>query len=258
MAAMSIAFMAMLGSMILLQLYLQNVRGMSPLSTGLLVAPGGLAMGLLGPRVGRVYDARGSRVLVDPRRDRPRSRAMTGFAFVGAAHADLDDPGRPRGADDQPRRAVHAAVHDGPRRAAPAPVLPRQLAARHGPAGRRCHGHGAGRDDHVQPLRHPASPTAPPPTRPRSVACTGPSPSRRLLCVVVLGAGALPALARSGPTRPRPSTSRSTSSCPPARRPRSSASPGGRSSASAGRRRAASAAGCGPARRAPAPARAGR
>ena len=37
-AAMAIAFMAMLGSMILLQLYLQNVRGMSPLATGLLVA----------------------------------------------------------------------------------------------------------------------------------------------------------------------------------------------------------------------------
>ena len=63
---MSIAFMAMLGSMILLQLYLQNVRGMSPLATGMLVMPGGLAMGLLGPRVGRVYDARGSRILVLP------------------------------------------------------------------------------------------------------------------------------------------------------------------------------------------------
>jgi len=63
---MAIAFMAMLGSMILLQLYLQTVRGMSPLATGLLVMPGGLAMGLLGPRVGRVYDAHGARVLVIP------------------------------------------------------------------------------------------------------------------------------------------------------------------------------------------------
>ena len=72
--AMSVAFMAMLGSMILLQLYLQNVRGLSPLSTGLLVAPGGLAMGLLGPRVGRVYDAHGSRVLVIPGRSASRSR----------------------------------------------------------------------------------------------------------------------------------------------------------------------------------------
>ncbi len=64
--AMAIAFMAMLGSMILLQLYLQNVRGMSPLTTGLMVMPGGLAMGLLGPRVGRIYDAHGARVLMLP------------------------------------------------------------------------------------------------------------------------------------------------------------------------------------------------
>jgi DHA2 family lincomycin resistance protein-like MFS transporter len=63
---MAVAFMGMLGSMILLQLYLQNVRGMSPLATGMLVMPGGLAMGLLGPRVGRVYDTHGARVLVIP------------------------------------------------------------------------------------------------------------------------------------------------------------------------------------------------
>jgi MFS transporter, DHA2 family, lincomycin resistance protein len=83
MAAMSIAFMAMLGSMILLQLYLQNVRGMSPLATGLLVAPGGLAMGLLGPRVGKVYDEQGSRILVIPGAIGILA-AMTAFAFVAA------------------------------------------------------------------------------------------------------------------------------------------------------------------------------
>lgn len=63
---MSVAFMAMLGSMILLPLYLQNVRELSPLQTGLLVMPGGLAMGLLGPTVGRVFDRFGGRVLVIP------------------------------------------------------------------------------------------------------------------------------------------------------------------------------------------------
>ena len=63
---MSVAFMAMLGSMILLPLYLQDVRGLSPLETGLLVMPGGLAMGLLGPRVGKVFDRLGGRVLVIP------------------------------------------------------------------------------------------------------------------------------------------------------------------------------------------------
>lgn len=63
---MSVAFMAMLGSMILLPLYLQNVRELSALQTGLLVMPGGLAMGLLGPTVGRLFDRFGGRVLVIP------------------------------------------------------------------------------------------------------------------------------------------------------------------------------------------------
>lgn len=63
---MSLAFMAMMGSMILLPLYLQNVRPLSPLETGLLVMPGGLAMGLLGPTVGRIFDRFGGRVLVIP------------------------------------------------------------------------------------------------------------------------------------------------------------------------------------------------
>ncbi|MBF6414139.1 MDR family MFS transporter [Nocardia cyriacigeorgica] len=63
---MSIAFLAMLGSMILLPLYLQNLRGLSPLSTGLLVMPGGMAMGLLGPTIGRLFDRFGGRVLVIP------------------------------------------------------------------------------------------------------------------------------------------------------------------------------------------------
>ncbi len=63
---MAVAFMAMMGSMILLPLYLQNVRALSALQTGLLVMPGGLAMGLLGPAVGRVFDKFGGRVLIIP------------------------------------------------------------------------------------------------------------------------------------------------------------------------------------------------
>ncbi|WP_183094484.1 MDR family MFS transporter [Nocardioides stalactiti] len=63
---MSAAFMAFLGSMILLPLYLQNIRDLTELQTGLLVMPGGLAMGLLGPQVGKLYDRFGSRPLVIP------------------------------------------------------------------------------------------------------------------------------------------------------------------------------------------------
>ncbi len=62
----SVSFLAMMGAMILLPLYLQDLRGLSPLQTGLLVAPGGLAMGLLGPRVGRAFDRFGARPLVIP------------------------------------------------------------------------------------------------------------------------------------------------------------------------------------------------
>jgi len=63
---MAAAFMAMLGLMILLPLYLQDVRGESTLMTGLLLMPGGLAMGVLGPTVGRLFDSYGARVLVIP------------------------------------------------------------------------------------------------------------------------------------------------------------------------------------------------
>ncbi|MEZ0581174.1 MDR family MFS transporter [Nocardioides sp. MH1] len=65
---MAAGFMAFLGSMILLPLYLQNplIRDLSPLQTGLMVMPGGLTMGLLGPQVGKLYDRFGSRPLVIP------------------------------------------------------------------------------------------------------------------------------------------------------------------------------------------------
>lgn len=63
---LSVSFLAMLGAMILLPLYLQDVRGLSPLKTGLLVMPGGVAMGLLGPRVGAWFDKHGSKPLIIP------------------------------------------------------------------------------------------------------------------------------------------------------------------------------------------------
>lgn len=63
---MVVAFMGFLGSMVLLPFYLQDARGLSTLQTGLMMMPGGLAMGLLGPRVGRVFDRVGGRPLVIP------------------------------------------------------------------------------------------------------------------------------------------------------------------------------------------------
>jgi DHA2 family lincomycin resistance protein-like MFS transporter len=61
-----VAFLALLGSAILLPIYLQNVLHASPLVTGLLVLPGGVLMGVLGPFVGRAYDRFGPRALLLP------------------------------------------------------------------------------------------------------------------------------------------------------------------------------------------------
>lgn len=65
-AVMAVSFMAMLGVMILLPLYLQEVHEYSTLTTGLLLMPGAAAMGLLGPTVGRLFDRFGARALVVP------------------------------------------------------------------------------------------------------------------------------------------------------------------------------------------------
>ncbi len=83
---MSAAFMAFLGTMILLPLYLQDLRGLSAMQTGALVMPGGIAMGLLGPRVGHLYDKFGSRPLVIP-------GSIVMVAALGAlSRVDADTP----------------------------------------------------------------------------------------------------------------------------------------------------------------------
>src|ERR1700733_5356411 len=63
---MAIMMMALFGTIILLPIYLQNVLGLSTLQTGLLLLPGGLLMGLLGPLVGRLYDKVGPIRLLVP------------------------------------------------------------------------------------------------------------------------------------------------------------------------------------------------
>ncbi|ADD45151.1 MDR family MFS transporter [Stackebrandtia nassauensis] len=54
------------GTVILLPIYTQKVLELSPLFTGLLLLPGGLVMGLMGPIVGRIFDRFGPRVLLVP------------------------------------------------------------------------------------------------------------------------------------------------------------------------------------------------
>ncbi|QYN33619.1 DHA2 family efflux MFS transporter permease subunit [Pseudonocardia sp. DSM 110487] len=56
----------LLGTAVLLPIYLQSVLVLEPLTTGLLLLPGGLLMGLLGPVVGRLYDRFGARALLVP------------------------------------------------------------------------------------------------------------------------------------------------------------------------------------------------
>ncbi len=63
---MASMMMALFGTIILLPIYLQNVLGLNTLQTGLLLLPGGLLMGLLGPRVGRLYDKVGPIRLLVP------------------------------------------------------------------------------------------------------------------------------------------------------------------------------------------------
>jgi MFS transporter, DHA2 family, lincomycin resistance protein len=61
-----ISMATLFGSLILLPIYLQNVLDLTTLQTGLVVLPGGLAMGLSGPFIGRIFDRVGPRPLVIP------------------------------------------------------------------------------------------------------------------------------------------------------------------------------------------------
>ena len=65
-ATMAIAMMALFGMIILMPIYLVRVLGLNTLQTGLLLLPGSLLMGLLGPTVGRLYDKYGTTRLLVP------------------------------------------------------------------------------------------------------------------------------------------------------------------------------------------------
>ncbi|NRF93518.1 DHA2 family efflux MFS transporter permease subunit [Paenibacillus frigoriresistens] len=55
--------LTMFGGMILLPIYLQNIRGFTPLQSGLLMLPGALLMGVMSPISGALFDRIGARPL---------------------------------------------------------------------------------------------------------------------------------------------------------------------------------------------------
>ncbi|HQA31869.1 MAG TPA: MDR family MFS transporter [Propioniciclava tarda] len=63
---MALSMMGLFGTIITLPLLLQRAFAMTPLQVGLMMLPGGLLMGVLGPIVGRLYDRVGPRVLLVP------------------------------------------------------------------------------------------------------------------------------------------------------------------------------------------------
>jgi len=66
MAQMFLLSLAFFGTITIVPLYLQKALLLPTLDAGLIVLPGALAMGLLGPVIGRIYDARGTRILLIP------------------------------------------------------------------------------------------------------------------------------------------------------------------------------------------------
>ncbi|ROS52727.1 DHA2 family efflux MFS transporter permease subunit [Frigoribacterium sp. PhB24] len=65
-SVLGVGMIALFGTLIVLPIYLQNVHGLDPLATGLLLLPGGLVQGLLSPVVGRLFDRYGPTVLLVP------------------------------------------------------------------------------------------------------------------------------------------------------------------------------------------------
>lgn len=58
-----IVFMAMIGSAVVMPLFMQNMLHFSPLESGLVLLPGAILMGLMNPITGRLFDAFGARWL---------------------------------------------------------------------------------------------------------------------------------------------------------------------------------------------------
>ena len=58
--------MSMFSAMILMPIYIQTIKGISPIESGLLMLPGALVMGIMSPVTGRLFDRFGAKVLAIP------------------------------------------------------------------------------------------------------------------------------------------------------------------------------------------------
>lgn len=66
-SAISVAIsMSMFSAMILMPIYIQTIKGISPIDSGLLMLPGALVMGAMSPITGRLFDRFGAKVLAIP------------------------------------------------------------------------------------------------------------------------------------------------------------------------------------------------
>ncbi|MBK3493298.1 DHA2 family efflux MFS transporter permease subunit [Viridibacillus sp. YIM B01967] len=55
--------MAMFSAMLLMPIYLQSIRGISPIDSGLLMLPGAIVMGIMSPITGKIFDKFGAKAL---------------------------------------------------------------------------------------------------------------------------------------------------------------------------------------------------
>lgn len=65
-AVIAIGLGALIGTVTVLPLHLQNGVGLSALDTGLIVLPGAVLQGIISPFIGRIYDSMGPRPLIIP------------------------------------------------------------------------------------------------------------------------------------------------------------------------------------------------
>lgn len=75
---------AMFSGMILTPAYVQNVRGISPLDSGLMMLPGAVVMGIMSPITGKLFDKFGPRILG------LIGLAITGVSTFMLAHLQID------------------------------------------------------------------------------------------------------------------------------------------------------------------------